>query len=180
MERPRSGTERTPWCRRAHRPQRADHATSRIGHETAPNPLSRLLPHRGFHLGARLIAIAVGTPITWAPPAVGEARGADRASNDADVSSIPLSFRTAGFPQYGWKDGVSDGAFQRVGQLKPAPGMRWPRPVHVVVISSGREGDQTAGSLEVKALWGRGDLDQPASAREAEGDVERTAQEDIA
>src|SRR5262249_22943771 len=31
-------------------------------------------------------------------------------------------------------------------------------PVHVVVISSGREGDQPAGSLEVKALWGRGDL----------------------
>ena len=26
------------------------------------------------------------------------------------------------------------------------------------VIPSGREGDQTAGSLEVKALWGRGDL----------------------
>jgi hypothetical protein len=51
MERPRSGTERTPCCRRAHRPQ-ADHATSRIGHETAPNRLSRLLPHRGFHLGA--------------------------------------------------------------------------------------------------------------------------------
>src|SRR6516164_618922 len=31
-------------------------------------------------------------------------------------------------------------------------------PVHVVVISSGSEGDQTAGSLEVRALWGRGDL----------------------
>src|SRR6516225_8846570 len=31
-------------------------------------------------------------------------------------------------------------------------------PVHVVVISSGSEGDQTAGSLDVKALWGRGDL----------------------
>ena len=31
-------------------------------------------------------------------------------------------------------------------------------PVHVVVIPSGREGDQTAESLEVKALWGRGDL----------------------
>src|SRR6516165_1783558 len=28
-------------------------------------------------------------------------------------------------------------------------------PVHVVVISSGRAGDQTVGSLEVKALWGR-------------------------
>ena len=52
MERARSGTERTPCCRRAHRPQRADHAASRIGHETAPNRLSRLLPHRGFHLGA--------------------------------------------------------------------------------------------------------------------------------
>src|SRR5215472_4524526 len=31
-------------------------------------------------------------------------------------------------------------------------------PVHVVVISSGSEGDQTAGSLDVKALWSRGDL----------------------
>src|SRR5262245_43819112 len=28
-------------------------------------------------------------------------------------------------------------------------------PVHVVVISSGRAGDQTAESLDVKALWGR-------------------------
>ena len=28
-------------------------------------------------------------------------------------------------------------------------------PVHVVVISSGRAGDQSAGSLDVKALWGR-------------------------
>ena len=28
-------------------------------------------------------------------------------------------------------------------------------PVHVVVISSGGAGDQSAGSLEVKALWGR-------------------------
>ena len=31
-------------------------------------------------------------------------------------------------------------------------------PVHAVVISSGSKGDRTAGSLEVKALWGRGDL----------------------
>jgi hypothetical protein len=31
-------------------------------------------------------------------------------------------------------------------------------PVHAVVISSGSEGDRTAGSLEVKALWGWGDL----------------------
>jgi hypothetical protein len=31
-------------------------------------------------------------------------------------------------------------------------------PVHAVVIPSGSAGDQSAGSLEVKALWGRGDL----------------------
>jgi hypothetical protein len=57
MERPRSGTERTPCCRRAHRPQRADHATSRIGHETAPNRLNRLLPHRAARGGAVLSCI---------------------------------------------------------------------------------------------------------------------------
>jgi hypothetical protein len=36
----------------------------------------------------------------------------------------PLSFRTAGFPQYGWKAGVSDGAFPIRSPLKPAPGIR--------------------------------------------------------
>jgi hypothetical protein len=40
--------------------------------------------------------------------AVGWDRGADRTSNDADVPSIPLSFRTASFPRYGWKAGLSD------------------------------------------------------------------------
>lgn len=30
-------------------------------------------------------------------------------------------------------------------------------PVHVVVIPSGREGDQSVGSLDVKALWSWGD-----------------------
>jgi hypothetical protein len=34
-------------------------------------------------------------------------------------------FRTAGFPQYGWKAGLSDGAFLYVAQLKPAPGIHW-------------------------------------------------------
>src|SRR3954447_16858264 len=43
----------------------------------------------------------------------------------------PLSFRTAGFPQYGWKAGFPSGAFLDRQQLKPAPGMRaletdWP------------------------------------------------------
>jgi hypothetical protein len=36
----------------------------------------------------------------------------------------PLSFRTAGFPQYGWKAGLSGGAFPSPSQLKPAPGIR--------------------------------------------------------
>jgi hypothetical protein len=61
MERPRSGTERTPCCRRAHRPQRADHATRRIGHETAPNRLSRLLSaSRISPRSRRLIARGTG------------------------------------------------------------------------------------------------------------------------
>jgi len=38
----------------------------------------------------------------------------------------PLSFRTAGFPQYGWKAGFPSGAFLDHQQLKPAPGMRRP------------------------------------------------------
>ena len=36
----------------------------------------------------------------------------------------PLSFRTAGFPQYGWKAGISDSAFPEHPSLKPAPGIR--------------------------------------------------------
>jgi hypothetical protein len=35
----------------------------------------------------------------------------------------PLSFRTAGFPQYGWKVGRSDSVFPRAVQVKPAPGV---------------------------------------------------------
>src|ERR1700676_5004991 len=38
----------------------------------------------------------------------------------------PLSFRTAGFPQYGWKVGFPSGAFLDRRQLKPAPGIRCP------------------------------------------------------
>ena len=36
-----------------------------------------------------------------------------------------LSFRTAGFLQYGWKVGFPSGAFLDRRQLKPAPGIRW-------------------------------------------------------
>ena len=37
-----------------------------------------------------------------------------------------LSFRTAGFPQYGWKAGFPSGAFPDHQRLKPAPGIRRP------------------------------------------------------
>ena len=40
-------------------------------------------------------------------------------------SGFILAQRTAGFPRYGWKAGVSGGAFPRINQLKPAPGMHW-------------------------------------------------------
>jgi hypothetical protein len=38
--------------------------------------------------------------------------------------SPPLKFRTAGFPQYGFKASMSDRAFLQVHTLKPAPGMQ--------------------------------------------------------
>ena len=53
---------------------------------------------------------------------------------------LSLSFRTAGFPRYGWKAGISGGAFPCINQLKPAPGIHWlmfglhPPFVHFVVI----------------------------------------------
>jgi hypothetical protein len=60
---------------------------------------------------AASLVIAVGTPITGRPPQSGriEARTGLRMMPTSPRS--PLSFRTAGFPQYGWKDGVSDSAF---------------------------------------------------------------------
>jgi hypothetical protein len=35
----------------------------------------------------------------------------------------PLSFRTAGFPQYGWKAGFSGDVFPHCCRFKPAPGV---------------------------------------------------------
>jgi hypothetical protein len=61
MERPRSGTEGTSCCRRAHRPQRADHTTSRIGHNTAPNRFSRLLRTADLSRNRRLIPRGTGS-----------------------------------------------------------------------------------------------------------------------
>jgi hypothetical protein len=43
--------------------------------------------------------------------------------NDAAVSTAPPIIRTAGFPRYGWKVGISGSAFPHVTRVKPAPGM---------------------------------------------------------
>src|SRR3954471_20921444 len=71
---------------------------------------------------------AVGTAITDRPPQSGriEARTGLRTMPTSPRS--PLSFRTAGFPQYGWKAGISDGALPCPFPLKPAPDMRCPLP----------------------------------------------------
>ena len=70
------------------------------------------------------VEVAVGTRIAPRPPQSGgiEARTGLRMMPTSPRS--PLSFRTAGFPQYGWKAGLSGGAFPSPDQLKPAPGMR--------------------------------------------------------
>src|ERR1019366_394327 len=56
-------------------------------------------------------SIAVGTSITGRPPQLGriEARTGLRMMPTSPRSS--LSFRTAGFPQYGWEGGVLGEAF---------------------------------------------------------------------
>ena len=41
----------------------------------------------------------------------------------APFPPAPLKFRTAGFPQYGFKAGLSGGSFPRAAPVKPAPGI---------------------------------------------------------
>jgi hypothetical protein len=50
----------------------------------------------------------------------------------------PLSFRTAGFPQYGWKVGFSGSAFPHVAQVKPAPGMSCATPKFATALRAPR------------------------------------------
>src|SRR6267378_7671023 len=67
--------------------------------------------HTEFETVIASAAIAVGTLIAERPPQLGriEARTGLRMMPTSPRS--PLSFRTAGFPQYGWKVGISGGAF---------------------------------------------------------------------
>jgi hypothetical protein len=54
---------------------------------------------------------AVGTIITDRPPQSGRTVARSGLRMMPTFPPSPLSFRTAGFPQYGWKAGMSDGAF---------------------------------------------------------------------
>jgi hypothetical protein len=74
---------------------------------------------------ARLFAILPFRRRFLRPPSTGRVRWW-RGSGLRMVPTFPpppLSFRTAGFPQYGWKVGLSGSAFPHVAQVKPAPGM---------------------------------------------------------
>src|SRR3954466_413569 len=68
--------------------------------------------------------IAVGTLITERPPRSGRIEARTGLRMMPTFPRSPRSFRTAGFPQYGWKAGLSGGAFPDRQRLKPAPGMR--------------------------------------------------------
>jgi hypothetical protein len=65
----------------------------------------------------------------------------------------PLSFRTASFPQYGWKAGFPNGAFLGDRRFKPAPGIRRPPSslhppfVHLVVATV----DRSASGLRTRS-----------------------------
>src|SRR3954451_8185013 len=67
--------------------------------------------------------IAVGMPITERPPQSGRIEARTGLRMMPTFPRSPRSFRTAGFTQYGWKAGLSGGAFPDRQRLKPAPGM---------------------------------------------------------
>src|SRR3954451_1676347 len=67
--------------------------------------------------------IAVGTPIAERPPQSGRIEARTGLRMMPTFPRSPRSFRTAGFPQYGWEAGLSGGGFPGRQRLKPAPGI---------------------------------------------------------
>jgi hypothetical protein len=61
------------------------------------------------------IWVAVGTAISDRPPQSGRIEARIGLRMMPTFPRPSLSFRTAGFPRYGWKVGLSDGAFPDVG-----------------------------------------------------------------
>ena len=83
-------------------------------------------------LTGKLVGVAVGTTIADRPPQSGRTVARSGLRMMPTFPPSPLSFRTAGFPQYGWKAGISDSAFPVHPSLKPAPGIRrWTPGLHL-------------------------------------------------
>ena len=89
-----------------------------------------------------MIAIAVGTLIAERPPQSGRVEARFGLRMMPTFPRPSLSFRTAGFPRYGWKAGMWGSTFPHTGRLKPAPpGIHrlmfglYPPFAHVVVAS---------------------------------------------
>src|SRR3954464_13328910 len=99
-------------CSLAVRPDRG-HVLRRVQRRNQRHRLAEIRP-----------LIAVGTPITERPPQSGRIEARTGLRMMPTFPRSPRSFRTAGFPQYGWEAGLSGGAFPDRQRLKPAPGMR--------------------------------------------------------
>ena len=82
--------------------------------------LAYAIPYRRFADALTDNCARLGADVVWSGRI--EARTGLRMMPTSPRS--PLSFRTAGFPQYGWKAGLSGGAFPSPSQVKPAPGIR--------------------------------------------------------
>src|SRR4029077_5403611 len=99
----------------------ANSCTSNAKRGNSPTNLKNI---RAILNGQSGPTVAVGTTIADRPPQSGRtvARIGVRMMPPFPLSA--LSFRTAGFPQYGWKAGISDSAFPEHPSLKPAPSIR--------------------------------------------------------
>src|SRR3954462_14011518 len=71
---------------------------------------------------ATLDLIAVGTPITERPPQSGRIEARTGLRMMPTFPRSPLSFRTAGFRQYGWKAGLLGGGFPEARGFNLLPG----------------------------------------------------------
>jgi hypothetical protein len=71
--------------------------------------LAYAIPYRRFADALTDTCARLGADVVWSGRT--EARTGLRMMPTSPRS--PLSFRTAGFPQYGWKAGLSDGAFPK-------------------------------------------------------------------
>ena len=114
----RAGTRNNVSIRVAFRLQNSVSTQNKA--DFAAQGLAYALPYRRFADVLADNCARLGADVVWSGRI--EARTGLRMMPTSPRS--PLSFRTAGFPQYGWKAGLSGGAFPSPSQVKPAPGIR--------------------------------------------------------